>query len=242
MTNEQLLNHHLCFLEQNRGSRRVEVKNEIISSDKDSFNITFFLDNSEDFTRVNIGSRMIYLPSWINNKDKLLAKNKYSKTGSLTYMSANSSVLKKWKFNDDITIKKVTNNSDLEIFSTVQSKGFCETDEVFNEWHPWLRNKNFEGYEFKNQFFFIASINEEPVGVCLLIENEGIYGIYAVATHPKFRKKGVATTTMKKALEDCINGENANLTLQVMTGSYAEKLYENLGFKEDFRCTILKEG
>ena len=236
MKNKQLLNNHICFLQQNRGSKRYENKNIRISSEVDNWDITFL--NNEYQPAIN--SKMIYLPEWPSNSNQTIKYDKIEKIADLTYMFANSNILKEWKTNNSIVTKEVINDSDLELFSIVQSRGFCETNELYNEWLPFFRKKNFEGALFKNQHFFIAYIADKPVGTCLLVDSDDMYGIYAVATLPEYRKKGIATSVMKSALVNCMNIKVQNLTLQTMKDSNAEKLYLHLGFKKEFNCQIFK--
>jgi ribosomal protein S18 acetylase RimI-like enzyme len=236
MKNKQLLNNHICFLEQNRGLKRYENKNTVISSDVDNFDITFLNNKYQS----DFHTKMIYLPEWTTDSNQTIKPDKVEKIADLIYMSANSNILKEWNTNNSIVTKKVISDPDLELFSIVQSRGFCETDEIYNEWFPFLRKKNFEGTLFKNQHFFIAYIADKAVGTCLIIDSNDTYGIYAVATLPEYRKKGIATSVMKSALVNCMNIKIQNLTLQTMKDSNAEKLYVNLGFKKEFECQILK--
>jgi len=236
MINRQLLNNHICFLRQNRGSIRNENENIIISSDVENFDITFLVNEYPS----EFESKMIYLPEWASDSNEIIENDKITKVADLTYMFANSNILNAWKTNNSIVTKKVTNDSDLELFSIIQSKGFCETKEIYNEWFPFLRRKNFEGVLFKNQHFFIAYLEDEAVGTCLIVDSHDTYGIYAVATLPEYRKKGIATSVMKSALVNCMNSKIQNLTLQTMKDSNAEKLYLYLGFKKEFNCQILK--
>jgi len=237
MKNKQLLNNHICFLQQNRGSKRYENENIRISSEVDNFDITFLINEYQPA----FNSKMVYLPEWSSNSIQSIKPDKVEKIADLTYMSANSNILKEWKTNNAIVTKKIVSDSDLELFSIVQSRGFCETNEIYNEWFPFLRKKNFEGILFKNQHFFIAYIADKAVGTCLIIDSDDRYGIYAVATLPEYRKKGIATSVMKSALVNCIDIKTQNLTLQTIKDSSAEKLYLHLGFKREFNCQVLKE-
>lgn len=236
MKNKKLLNNHICFLEQNRGLKRYENENIIISSNVDNFDITFLINECQ----FDLDSKMIYLPEFTIDSNQIIESYKTKKIADLTYMSANSNILKEWKTNNDIKTKKVMNDSDLELFSIIQSKGFCETEKIYNEWYPFLRQKNFEGVLFKNQHFFIAYLADEAVGTCLIVDSDNIYGVYAVATLPEHRKKGIATSVMKSALINCMNSKIQNLTLQTIKSSNAESLYLHLGFKKEFNCQILK--
>jgi ribosomal protein S18 acetylase RimI-like enzyme len=88
--------------------------------------------------------------------------------------------------------------------------------------------------------FYIAYLDHKPAGVCLFVLTDGVAGIYAVATLPEFRKKGVATTLMKRGIHDAREKGCQTITLQVSTGSYAESLYRKLGFDVRFIARILE--
>ena len=137
MKNKQLLNNHICFLVQNRGSKSYQNENIIISSEVDNFDITFLINEEEQI----IESKIIYLPEWTNQTNQIIKSDRAEKIDDLTYMSANSNILKEWKTNNAIVTKKVTSDSELELFSIIQSKGFCETEVVYNEWFPFLKKK-----------------------------------------------------------------------------------------------------
>lgn len=236
MKNKQLLNNHICFLQQNRGSKRNANNNIIISSEVDNFDITFLINEEQSI----IDSKMIYIPEWTSHTNQIIKSDRAEKIADLTYMSANSTILQEWKINNSIVTKKVTNDLDLESFSIIQSRGFCETEEIYNEWFPFLKKKNFEGARFKNQHFFISYIENRAVGTCLIVDFDDVYGIYAVATLPEYRKRGIATSVMKSALTNCIGVNTQNFTLQTIKDSNAENLYLHLGFKKEFNCQILK--
>ena len=104
-----------------------------------------------------------------------------------------------------------------------------------------VKQKNDEGLLYKNQYYFMASINKQTVATCLIVDSDSVYGIYGVATAPQFRKQGIATSLMKAAITSCLSKKEQLLTLQTVKDSNAEKLYQTLGFKEDFNSQILKK-
>lgn len=237
MLNKQLINNHICFLQQNRGKIQSQDINIRLSSEFDNFDITFLIKEQQS----TFSSKLIYIPEWVNYSKQNIKSDKLEKISDLTYMIANSSIINEWKVNNSVETKKISSDLDLDLdlFSKVQSRGFCETSEIYNKWFPFLRKKNFEGALFNNQHFFIAYISNVAVGSCLIIDSDNAYGIYAVATLPEYRKKGIATSVMKAALEYCINIKDQNLTLQTIKDSNAEKLYLRLGFKKEFNCEII---
>jgi len=86
---------------------------------------------------------------------------------------------------------------------------------------------------FTNQLKKKANLAHIAVGTCLSVDSDSIYGIYAVATLPKYRKGGIATTIMKSALVNCIAIKNQNFAPQTIKDSKAEKLYLHSGFKKN---------
>lgn len=232
---ENILQQHINFLVKHRGVRESFEYGEFIHSDKAEYNMAFPL-SKEGLDKTD-NKYTIYLPEWvlINEQREL----KYNKVGSLTYMVL-ADEKTKLEINKKIIIKKATSLSGLEDFSIVQGKAFCETEEEFNEWYPWMRGKNIENLDDNTQSFYVAYENDIPVGVLLCIYNKNAAGIFAVATLPEHRKKGISTTLMERAVSDATGNNMTTITLQTSTGGYAHSFYKKLGFEDVFKCCILK--
>lgn len=234
MNKRKLLEHHIHFLSKHRGNRESFEQVEFVHSDKVAFNIAFPF-SSESIEKIS-SLFHIYLPDWILAKKQTGLARK--KTGSITYMTF-SELENNWKTNKKIVVNKSVTLSDMEDFSLVQGKGFCETEDVFDEWYPWMREKNISNLNDNNQSFYVAYENEKPVGVCLCIYHNNMAGIYAVATLPEYRKLGISTTLMHQIIKDGVKNNITLATLQVATNSYAHSFYRHLGFKDIFECNIL---
>lgn len=234
MNKKRLIQHHLCFLKQNRGTHQSFKNVETIVSERTEFNISIILD--KDFS-LEHPSDFLYIP----DEGEIVPESTYALVNNITYMTASSEVVSEWDENSSILVKKVENLDDLEVFSEVQVRGFNETEETYLDWYPWLRTMNVQGFGFENQHYFIAYIDEVPVGVCLIVEDKEIYGLYAIATNPNYRKQGVATTVMKKSLEACQLPKDSVLALQVLSSSGAERLYRNLGFAKEFSLDMYRK-
>jgi GNAT superfamily N-acetyltransferase len=142
--------------------------------------------------------------------------------------------LPEWRVRTDLTIERVGDAARMDIFSKVQSLGFNETPESFERWHAWLRAANFRNLGNADQLFYVANLGSKAVGVALTVMDGKTAGIYAVATLPDQRKKGVSATIMKQAVCDA-KAKGCNLiTLQVKQDSYVEDFYRHLGFKRIF--------
>jgi len=233
MNHRTLLEHHLYFLSTHRGNRESLEQVEFIHSEKPSFNIAFPL-SSESIT--TIGSMFnIYIPDWLNvDKNKLIG---WEKTGSITYMIL-SGMIDNWKTNNKISVREIGSTADMKNFSLIQGKGFCQTEDDFKEWHPWMSEKNITNISDINQRFYVGYYDEKPLGVCLSIIHNNIIGVYAVATLPEYRKQGISATIMKQAIHEAQKSNIHSVTLQVMTNSYAHQYYKHLGFSDAFHCNI----
>ncbi len=233
MNKKNLLEHHIHFLSKHRGERESLEHIELIHSDKSAFNIAFPL-LPESIEAINPMFRM-YLPDWIipGEKTKVLWK----KNGCLTYMHLPKHK-NNWKTNNRLLVKKAGTVSHMEDFSLIQAKGFCETEDDFNEWYPWMRQQNMDNFNDSNQSFYIAYENEKPAGVCLCINHNCITGIYAVTTLTESRQQGISTTIMKQVVSDAVKNNAPLITLQVSTNSYAHSFYQHLGFENVFNCEI----
>lgn len=232
---ENILENHINFLAKHRGIKECVDYSRLIHSDKEEYNIGFPL-SKEGIEKIS-KKYTIYLPQWVSMNEQM--KLKYKKIGSLTYMVLNNEKIK-WETNKEIITKRAISISDIEDFSIVQGKAFCETEEEFNKWYPWMREKNIKNLEDTTQNFYIAYENEKPVGVILCIYHNNIAGIYAVATLPEHRKMGVSTTLIQRAVNDAISNNMKTITLQTSTESYAHSFYKDLGFENVFECSILK--
>lgn len=231
----KLLENHLNFLSKHRGTETGTEYGKYINSDNPDFNIFFPLSN-EGIDEID-KKYAIYLPKWVLINEQI--KLKYKKVASLTYMLLTNQETK-WETNNEIVIKRADSLNDIEDFSLAQTWGFCETEERFNVAYSWMRQKNIENLHDNTQNFYIAYENEKPVGVTLSIYHNNIAGIYAVTTLQEYRKKGISTTLIKRAVEDAMSNNIEQITLQTLTDSYAHSFYKKLGFEDVFDCSILK--
>jgi ribosomal protein S18 acetylase RimI-like enzyme len=71
----------------------------------------------------------------------------------------------------------------------------------------------------------------KPAGSCGLVSINNVGGIFSVATAPEYRRKGVATALLHKAIADSLSMSNNLLYLITTRGSEAEKLYTSVGFE-----------
>lgn len=85
----------------------------------------------------------------------------------------------------------------------------------------------------------LAEVDGVPVGVASLVRTgDKIAGIYSVATLAEFRRRGVATALSLRCIEAYQETDDEVLTLQVVHGSDAQRLYEKLGFETSYTLSL----
>ncbi|GAA4618512.1 GNAT family N-acetyltransferase [Saccharopolyspora hordei] len=83
--------------------------------------------------------------------------------------------------------------------------------------------------------FAVATCGGEPVGVGLAAASGGWCGVYGMATHPDWRRRGVATAVLRAGAR-WASGLGARLFLQVEEDNPgARRLYAALGFRGSHR-------
>jgi len=231
---EDLLEHQIYFFSKHRGRRESLKDVEMIHSAMPEFNVAFALAGEVTGT-INSEFR-IYLPDWITETGETVPGR--SNIGSVMYMSSAGTEIKPEK-NKNIAVKRCVTLQDIEDFSLIQGRGFCETEDEFNEWYPWLREQNIKNFPETDQSFYVAYFEGIPAGVALTLRYRDIIGIYAVATLSEYRKHGISSAIMYEMSEDASNGGVETMTLQVAASSYAHSFYKKLGFEDIFKCDIL---
>ena len=181
--------------------------------------------------------KTFHVTPWAKLRTLQLEELGLSRKGVLTYMVLNSDAVS-WNTISDLEVRTVESNADMDEFSEVQCRGFLEKQEIYDSWAPFLREANHHNLNNKNQKFYIGALNGKPLGVVLSVFTELMAGIYAVATLPEYRKKGVSAAILQKAIIDAKLRGCQVVTLQVVQGSYAETFYHKLGFETAFQTEI----
>lgn len=228
-----LLENHLTFLATHRGSVH-HGDNDIIYINSDRTEFTYaLLGKNTNIEDLESDTKTIQHFPWSKITKTQLQRAGFEPTISLSYMVLGES-FPPWRVRRDLTIEKVNQPDHMDIFSYVQSKGFNETQESFDHWHPWLKLANDRNLKNPKQQFYIGSLNAEPAGTVLSVFEDMICGIYAVATIAEHRKKGISTTIMNEAIRDAKSRGTNIITLQVKRDSYVEDFYRHLGFQRIF--------
>ena len=77
---------------------------------------------------------------------------------------------------------------------------------------------------------YLANCDGQNAGACSLFEANGWARVESVGTRPEFRRRGVASALVRRAIEDAQANENSVVYLFTEAGGDGEALYRTLGF------------
>lgn len=86
--------------------------------------------------------------------------------------------------------------------------------------------------------WYLARVGQEPVGITILYRGERGSQILAVGTLPRYRRHGVASALVRRAISDWQHSGRGFLFLDTRPGSEAERLYQRLGFVQAYIRSI----
>ncbi|MCG0237749.1 MAG: GNAT family N-acetyltransferase [Firmicutes bacterium] len=90
--------------------------------------------------------------------------------------------------------------------------------------------------------WYLARLGQEPVGTAILYLGDQAAQILAVGTRPGYRRRGVATALVCRAIADFRARSRGVLFLDTWPGSGAERLYLRLGFRRAYIRTMYAPG
>ena len=86
--------------------------------------------------------------------------------------------------------------------------------------------------------YYLGCVDGEAVATLHLICDRGTAGIYAVGTKRDFRRRGISSTMMARAIADARARRCREITLSTAAGGYAQSLYERQGFEVVFESEL----
>lgn len=86
--------------------------------------------------------------------------------------------------------------------------------------------------------FYLGYIDGQAVATLHLLRDGSTAGIYAVATAKAYRRRGVSSTLMARAIVDAQTAGCDLVCLSTDAGGYAEGLYARLGFETAFESAL----
>lgn len=131
---------------------------------------------------------------------------------------------------DNVKMKKVDNLEELAQWIMIINKDLfgCEIMS-FDQFH--------DIYLMDNTKFYIALYDDVPAAACMTITDKNIADLDMVVTRKEYRKRGLATEVITKALIDL--KEYGIKTVSLRAEPDGINLYKKLGFKEYSKRTVL---
>jgi GNAT superfamily N-acetyltransferase len=220
-----LLDNHLAFLAAHRGAvRRHDAGIEVVGED-DFFSCWIPLTADVDIPDETAAVRLV---PWSGDgwEGRLMAAG-FEPAEVLVHMEADAGEA------PGEPLSPVSTDDDAEAFAEVQAAAFLgEEDPDVDWWRAELRAMALRNYAAPEQSFYLLRVDGDPASIMLVFRTGDVFGIYAVATKPAYRGRGLASALLGQARRDAAGGR---LTLQVVEGSAAERLYLRLGFRPVFR-------
>ena len=108
---------------------------------------------------------------------------------------------------------------------------FGERAEYTEEVVEQLYRRDLEEFVPRGMRFFVCVVDGGPAGVATLQSMAGVGYVNTVATVPRFRRRGVATAMVTKAIEESRSSGDGLVHLLAEEGGAPQRLYERLGFR-----------
>lgn len=237
----RLFENHLAFLEAHRG--------DIIRGDRwiriegQAPFLSFWTPLGERASIPDDCDAVRLIPQSGTGWEDRLRSNGYLPGERLAYMVLDETNLLAPQSRAHGTIVSVSDEAAALDFAQVQTAGFLTEDsDDRNWWVSCFARMAVANYARTDQSFFIAYHDGTPAAVLLLVHAAGLSGIYAVATDPRFQRRGLSTQLLHKAASDAEAHATDGLILQAVIGSYAHGFYKRLGFVDVFESPVWRQA
>ncbi|MEU4197268.1 GNAT family N-acetyltransferase [Kribbella sp. NPDC026611] len=218
-----LLDNQLAFLAAHRGAvRRSRDAIEVVGDSPD-FSVWIPLSTA---TELPADARTVRLVPWSGDGwEERLLRAGFEPTHVLVHMEAPVEGAA------DEPLVAVASDAEAADFAEVQAAAFLDPEEAdYDWWRKEFVERAVQNY--REQALYLLRVDGHPAATTLVLRTGPVTGVYAVATKPQYRGRGLATRLLGQARRDAAGGR---LTLQVVEGSDAERLYLSLGFRCAFR-------
>ncbi|WP_238010114.1 GNAT family N-acetyltransferase [Dactylosporangium sp. AC04546] len=121
-----------------------------------------------------------------------------------------------------LKVERVTSLGELRTAERIVVDGFA-----LEHFQPYQPGVVFPDAILDRVELFVATIDGEPAGACLAIQDASAVGIYWVTTMPQYRSRGVARTIMHAVLR-----RYDTLPMTLTASRLGRPLYESLGFQK----------
>jgi len=132
------------------------------------------------------------------------------------------------------TVERVSGADMQALWGRIAAIGNGCNDEVIRNMEKMESSIDDPGYQ--EQIRYIGYLDGEPVASTALVLDAGVAGIYAVATVPEARKKGIGKYLTVMPLRDAKERGYRVGILQSSSAGYS--IYQKIGFKEVFKYRL----
>lgn len=229
---EELLDNHLAFLAAHRGEVRRSAGSIEVVGESDEFSAWTPLSPIAELPAGTSTVRLVPWsgPGWV---ERLTAEG-FAPAEVLVHMEASAGEV------EGEPVAAIDSDADAVGFAEVQSAAFLEVGEPdYDWWQKMFVERALQNYRAPDQSLYLLRVDGDPASSTLVLRMGSVVGVYAVATKPQYRGRGLATTLLAQARRDATGGR---LTLQVVEGSDAERLYLKLGFRRAFRSPYFRRS
>lgn len=167
--------------------------------------------------------------------DKLLPSflhDEFAKNG-LTYVGNFKGIALKltqpFSVNSACNIAEAFNDDTFDQYMVVMAQVFSFSEADKSAMSEVLRKESRPETSYKH---YVAYEGQVPVAVLTACVNNGVLGVYNMATLPAFRKKGFAEALVKQAVNDAIQEKASTAVAQLSPGNMASHIFRKLGFDE----------
>lgn len=234
---DALFDNHLRFLATHRGDLRYRGRDIFVEGPTPA--LTSFVPGHPE-SRIPDDAAAVRLAPWSGTGwSERLEPLGLKPAEALSYMELANARLPLGPPSAAVTC--VADDEGADAFASVQAAGFATGNREVDEWwagyfaeQARLNHRNAE------QTFYLGWAEERPVTSTLVVRTPGVTGIYAVATLPAFRRRGISAAVLDRARRDALARDHERVILQAVNGSYAETYYAKLGFVTRFISRVFR--
>src|SRR5262249_24429186 len=142
-----------------------------------------------------IGDRSVRLVPWSNAWTCLLPHLSLTRNTDMVFMIRDLRTPSPGKPpRSHHSVRQVETAEDMTVFADVQARAFLgPSHPEFAWWHAFMQRKAQDNLHNSRQRFFLAYYDAEAVGTLLSVYTNSVVVLYAIATLPEHRRRGVCT-------------------------------------------------
>ncbi|MCC7071658.1 MAG: GNAT family N-acetyltransferase [Deltaproteobacteria bacterium] len=236
-----LFANHLSFLARHRGNRRDEERGVWIDGASDELSTWTPLG---PMSELPAGLPAVRPAPWTAAHDVAVLRERGYHAGSLVSYMERDRDASLARVDPAATVEVARSEVALREFAAVQAAGFLSGADGDDAWWAAL----FTEMALKNrldptQTLYVARVGDLAAACTLVVRDSGVAGIYAVATRPQFRRRGLARVLLERASDDAASIHGiTRVILQATTGGEPEAYYARLGFTTRYQLAVWRQA